>query len=1027
MPDDDIQEIKKSEHKTNVHIQTNTQDNLQNQNRHRDNLNRTVQDTSNVNSGVSRQSDLSRALNQNINLISQENIRHEERAANLPGRPQYVGIEKVYATVQKNDGFFMKRIRKALAHYHECVDNGDDEVAALDGIIKACKYFKYLGFAFFEGISGVKKFLEVKQLIKEAEYKKERIKVVKAVGEDNLHEGIWMTNGDNNRRLQNEIREKLRVTQQRSAGEKEALRHKKIYKIKNLSKKSRENNTRYITGSQKVKSIRDAIKEVMPNAYGEMDNALMSNRKEDEKEFELVHSEGSKYIDQGHNVIEFDVAGSGFDQFRKEHEGIHGMVKDDKGNMYEALQNKMDDKGYLWKGEKSYQKEYNGEQVTCNKTRYSLAGPWMLNNNKLSDYSIQATRKRIRDIGASMLERTFSEWRRKEEEGKKVIYQPVDIMLRGHSRGGVAASHGAMMLKYWVQQNYPEYMEYVHFDLIQYDPVPGYDVEFMEGKSDAMERFDVKNYQGINKGSFTIDGEKMVPLEDISGTTVIYSMVNQDDAKHKMLFSPQEVLHARRLILMPFTHDIGLDLRHIDTSQVNEGNDKAHAMAFYDEKSKKVYRSSGLNELDDGVYVVDENHVMVKVDSLAQLKNILMRTMPDTYKTRRERILRAAASVFGEKSEENPYSAIDYKRTSKLCEKIIKDNRSPGRTRAQVQRYLTDIRQLMTNRLFPVRKEDGKDIIKKYELAIQSISLYISENDNGKLTEAGRNRRDNMKLLYISLVREKRHLEEQIRTANFDSFKTWQEIFFRETELDREEVDISSINDQMGEAYRIEKNGGVSYFKEMNEADVSSACALSYLMEHMGFQGYFRAVNRATLKGDDKNQEKKGIVYEQSYDITYEQAFDKSGIYSKTSTPTVEDSVKKKLDMIKAVDILFGIDQRLEGDMKTIKVRVQRHQDDKTGEIAKSGQDLSTIKDTYDIIDVCAEPITSPIFTGGAEADYKLNDLEKAAIKELSGEAKEFLKKLKIKDLSVMMKGACNDSCIGKIEKRLREIQKGLG
>ena len=573
--------------------------------------------------------DLSSELNnvvQNNNVIVPENqIKAPANKADIKNAPKYIGFDKVYTVFKKDDNAAMRDIKQALADYHQCLESGQDEGAALDRLIRHCKDFTSWNFSVFNGKAGKQKLSEVKNLLKEAKFRKEKKTLKDLLGEDNIQQGIWRAKSKYHKKLQKDVRANLKETEKRDKEVKAELKEKKTYKIKKLTEAQQDNNKRFITGSMEIKSIKAAIKEVIPKAYGEMDKALTKPDSE-EKEVELVHALGSQYIAAGHDVIQFDIAGSGYDQFKKEYEGYGGKKEYDGNGTYDTYQKKLDKDGYVWMGEKTYDSKYEGKAVKAKKTRYSIAGPGALNMNAFSDYSIQEIRKRIRNIGSRALGEIFSKWKEQERNKQTPLYKPIHIMLRGHSRGGVAASHGAMMLKYWVQNIYPEYLQYVKFDLIQYDPVPGSDVEILEGKSDAMERFEVKNYQGVHKGSFEIGGEKMAPLDKTSGTTVVYSMVNQPDAIHKYLFAPQEVLHAKRLILTPFNHDTGLDIEHVDNSQKDGEQEKAHAMTYFDAKTNKAYRNSGLNELPGGVYIMDENQVMVKVDTLAQLKNIQCRT-----------------------------------------------------------------------------------------------------------------------------------------------------------------------------------------------------------------------------------------------------------------------------------------------------------------------------------------------------------------------------------------------------------------
>ena len=970
------------------------------------------------------QNDFSFQVVNNVPVMDMAQIQRAPAENNEAADPPYVGIERVYIRFQAHDNSKMRSIREALAAYYSAVDEKRDLREPLDTLIRACKSYTSWNFKLLNGSWGKKRLKEVKKIKAEAEERKSQFIVEKTMnGNKNIHEAAWKLKKSQDTLIQKKIRTVL--NQKRlSKQEKDAIRQKKTYKIKKLTRQQQENNERYITGKMQIKSIKNAINEVMPEAYNGMDK-MLTDQDTEVRVLDLEHSVGSTYIDMGHDVIEFDVAGSGFDQFRKEHDGYAGLNKQDQRKPENLNDQMLDNKGYLWKNErqKLVQTE-NGERL-CTKTRYTIAGPGMLNANGFSDFSIQATRKRIRDMGVVHLEKIFKKWDMDQQSGKEPQYHMINFMIRGHSRGAVGASQGAMMLKFWLQENYPRYMDYVHFDLIQYDPVPGKDVELLEGGKDEMEKFEVKSYQGVNKGVVSIDGEKMAPLEKSSGTTVVYSMVNQADAKHEMLFSPLEVMHAKRMILMPATHNTSLDQRHIDTSQADgDQTEQAHGMAFIDARTKKVYRGSGLNELDAGVYILDENNVMVKVDSLAQLKNILMRTMPDTFKERRQRILRAAATIFGDRSETDPYSAIDHKRTMKLCENIIGDGNA-GDLRRLVQNKL---KELMADLQNPVYTKDNTLLLEKYDTVLKSVSDYIARNQGGKWTDAGRIRRDNMKLLFENLTREKRHLSQVMKDQGYiDGKNTCEEILTSETVINpgEEQVDIKAIRDGDNDVYRIDSAGSISFFREMEQTDASAAASISYLTEHMGLQGYYRAASKATIKSAKPGEDNmEGILYEQTYDLSYTQVFDKSSVYSRVSEPKVTEEARKKLDMIYAVDLILGIRERINGDLSSVKVQLQRHQDKHTKRIARSDESLDTLRDTYDIVDVCADHVEAVLFN--VNSAPKVGDFERAAVKKLSKEARSFLKNIKASDIPGILSGASDYRHIEFVKNRIESIQKLL-
>lgn len=943
-------------------------------------------------------------------------------AEELPAQgPAYVGIDRVYTHIKRGDDSRMVAIRNSLKEYYNALADGLDVRAQLDDLIRSCKNYVSGKFRFFIGKAARQRKKEVNELMKQVKELKAQANLDKAnIGEENVQQALWRVDNKSNKAIQQRIREKLRKSKLQEE-DKEKLKNKKTYKVKKLTDTQQDNNTRQILGSQKILSIKDAINEVMPEAYKGMDKAL-TDQEAEAKELELEHAVGTKYLNQGHNVIEIDVAGSTYEQFRKEYDGYHGMNKSDKNTIGDIYDEKLDQKGYFWKKEKTSKVKVGDKEIDVTKTRYSISGPGALNVVSIN-YSIEKTRERIRNLGVEHLKPIFEEWKKQLNEGTEPNYQVTNFMLRGHSRGGVGASHGAMMLKYWIQTNYPEFMDYVHFDIIQYDPVPGWDVEFFEGMRDGMERYDIKSYQGVHKGEFSIDGEKMAPLEDTSGTTVVYSMVNQDDLQHKLFFAPQEVLHAKRLILMPFTHDIGLDISHIDTTQkAFDEKEKNHGMAFFDSHSGKVYRNSGLNELEDGVYVMDEHHVMIKVDTLAQLKNILMRTMPDTFVERRERILRAAASVFGDKAENNPYSTIDHKRTLNLCNAVLNDGRA-STLRKNVKTELRKLREMLGD---IESVNNVKTVIDQYDKVLERIGDYLKERDVGKMTKAGRRRRDQMKLLFTNLKREQGHLAylNRLYGGKFDG--SLEDAFYDGASLKRNLGTYSTINDQLGEVERIDNAGSVALFKEMSSSEAASAASVSSFAEHLGLQNYYRGASRATILQDRNNEEKSGILYEQTYDLTYNQILDKNSIYSKVSAPRFSKAAQKKLDMIKGMDLIFGIVERASGDYSSLRVQVQRHHDINTSRIAQE-ESLNNLRDTYEIVDVCADILQSPIFTH--KGDWPITSFDMRIIKELGKETRSFIKSIKAKDLSRMLQGCGlgeNKDAQKVIKKRLIGIQKLL-
>lgn len=221
------------------------------------------------------------------------------------------------------------------------------------------------------------------------------------------------------------------------------------------------------------------------------------------------------------------------------------------------------------------------QRENVRKLRVSMAGPLALGGASNSgEYSIENLRQYILQIARSYLRSMF----RRHMENPADMH-PVHIMIRGHSRGGVAAGEGAMMIKYWLHHHYPEFEDRVRFELIQYDPVPGF------GSDSGANR-------EINLSGNGNDENAMMPLGEDAETTVVYSLHTQ----HPFWFTPQSVKGARRIMLMLSTHDVGLN-------EIDNGHE--HRRPFRDAFTGELYRSSGLNDLPEGVYIAEgENYFM---------------------------------------------------------------------------------------------------------------------------------------------------------------------------------------------------------------------------------------------------------------------------------------------------------------------------------------------------------------------------------------------------------------------------------
>ena len=135
----------------------------------------------------------------------------------------------------------------------------------------------------------------------------------------------------------------------------------------------------------------------------------------------------------------------------------------------------------------------------------------------------------------------------------------VYILVKGHSRGGVAASIFANWLK---DESSKEDSKVIRIELTLLDPVPG----------------------PLHFGKFNDI------TTSATQSTVIYSLTADRDLVHKIGFTPQIIRSADRIILTTEGHDCGTGIRGKSNKKIK--------YSF----NGKIYSLSQLNQLDRGVY-----------------------------------------------------------------------------------------------------------------------------------------------------------------------------------------------------------------------------------------------------------------------------------------------------------------------------------------------------------------------------------------------------------------------------------------
>ncbi len=354
---------------------------------------------------------------------------------------------------------------------------------------------------------------------------------------------------------------------------------------------------------------------VVREAFGDAvydDIYEMSRGSTQERKVRLHHSRGTKFQKEGHDVLELDFAGSGGQDVTREHKDRHGgidlegktpaQIREDYGERAP----KPDGTGlfdYIWKKERTLNLQ---DGASARKVRYTFPGPtpdWRHFRGlpNVGEYSIENTSDYARFYAEEFLGENFSRWLDGEPP------KPLHIALSGHSRGAVTAGMTAVKINQWITEyinTHPgaeKFKDYVNYDLILRDPVPGIGTSLSVGDCDLR---DVPNVNVTVFCSLGIQGpETVFPLQKIRG--------------------------AKKLILNMETHQ--MDIKQTDdTQKALVGNDNAgHMVSYYDSETGEMHRGSGLSDLPDGVYFADEKYRLIRVTSYSQVQELYHAALPD--------------------------------------------------------------------------------------------------------------------------------------------------------------------------------------------------------------------------------------------------------------------------------------------------------------------------------------------------------------------------------------------------------------
>ena len=339
-----------------------------------------------------------------------------------------------------------------------------------------------------------------------------------------------------------------------------------------------------------LKAIRDAIRNFFrfkkKDVFADYDKLATSENAEDRK-LKLHHSLGTRLVEEGQNVMEIDVGGSGYYAFRKAHAGFYDKKpKTDTEHFKATFGAKVDhaSKGGI------FQKVKKVGAARKELERYNISGPLSVRGLlDGGDFSINKIAGYVHDLGQSYITSVMSseEW--------EMNPTPITLNIQGHSRGGVGTTIGIKRILEWVKAYNPVALDFLKINYLQYDPVPGPD-SFAEEKLKADLRPFAKN---------------------LNVTTITSTYVD-----HAAFFTPMQVRGQQRIIVQANNHSVGL--ADMDITQKDAvGRQKLHRKALIDPKTKQAYRGSGMNELPNAVFLQDANGTLVRMRSYAQARAII--------------------------------------------------------------------------------------------------------------------------------------------------------------------------------------------------------------------------------------------------------------------------------------------------------------------------------------------------------------------------------------------------------------------
>ena len=428
----------------------------------------------------------------------------------------------------------------------------------------------------------------------------------------------------------------------------------------------------------------------------------MSRGSASDRKVKLYHSLGTKYQKQGHDVLEFEFAGTSGKDVIRQHKGRGGdldLSKYSAETIKTTFGTKVQKKGkpneffdFTWKKDRTIQ---TPDGKNAEKIRYTFGGPNYIN---IGEYSVQNSRDNAAALAEEFLERKFNEWRNGTDP------KPIHISLSGHSRGAVTAGQAAIKIHEWIMdyiKKHPgseNFKNFVNYDLILRDPVPGF------GTNRTIGDCDLRKIPNVN-------------------CTVICSLGIQapDD-----ICPLQHIRGSKKVILNMEDHLMDID--QTDNTQMGvTGNTKeGHMVSYFDSETGEMHRGSGLSELPDGVYVADEKYRLIRVTSYSQVKELYDSAFDHTksQKIRTRRIHKMVRDWFCENDLQMSFTDEEARKAEEAKNEGIKD-RILGMNVKDLRSVQEDIK--MVDHLKSQPNVPKEAVIEANKLLIQTCRKYMKD------------------------------------------------------------------------------------------------------------------------------------------------------------------------------------------------------------------------------------------------------------------------------------------------------------